>query len=85
MRRASPGSAAVTSSPRSFNRATEAETWLWPNPVRWWTSLIELSGCVITSSSTSRPGHSSVEVTRRYTLASAAETADALEHVTIDS
>jgi hypothetical protein len=53
--------------------------------VRRWTSLIELSGCVITSSSTSRLGHSSVEVTGRYTLASTAETADALEHVTIDS
>jgi hypothetical protein len=53
--------------------------------VRWWTSLIELYGCVITSSSTSRLGHSSVEITGRYTLASAAETADALEHVTIGS
>jgi len=30
-------------------------------------------------------GHSSIEVTRRYTLPSAAETAEALEHVTIET
>jgi len=53
--------------------------------VRWRTSLIELYGCVIKSSSTSRLGRSSVEITGRYTLASAAETAGALEYVTIGS